>query len=212
MRDIAIYGASGFGREIACTIGLINKVEPTLNYIGFFDDGMEKGTEVQYGKVLGGMGELNEWKEPLSVCFAIGDALVLKDLVGKITNALVDFPNIIAPSVLLLDANTVQMGMGNVICANSLISCNVRLGNFNLLNVYTHMGHESVMGDFNVVMPGCSISGGVVIGNGNLFGAKSVVLQYKRVGNEVTLSPGSVLARNAHDGKVYLGNPAKVFM
>ena len=43
MRDIAIYGAGGFGREIACLIKEINGVEPTWNLIGFFDDGKEFG-------------------------------------------------------------------------------------------------------------------------------------------------------------------------
>ena len=81
-----------------------------------------------------------------------------------------------------------------------------------MLNVFTHLGHESELGDFNVVMPSVNISGGVVVGNTNLFGTKSVVLQYKKVGNEIVLAPGSALSRTAEDGKVYLGNPAKVFM
>ena len=81
-----------------------------------------------------------------------------------------------------------------------------------MLNVYTQMGHESELGSFNVIMPSTSISGGVIIGEANLFGVKSTVLQYKKVGNEVVLSPGSVLSRSAKDGKIYLGNPAKVFM
>ena len=212
MQPIAICGASGFGREVACTIQLINKESPTWDFVGFFDDGMAKGTEVQYGKILGGIEDLNEWKTPLSVCFAIGNPKALKSLVGKISNPNVDFPNIIAPNVLFLDRDTVKMGMGNVICANSLVSCNVKLGNFNMLNVYAHLGHESEVGDFNVIMPDASISGGVVVGDANLFGAKSVVLQYKKVGNEVVLAPGSVLSRTAKDGRTYLGNPAKLFV
>lgn len=35
MRDIAIYGAGGFGRETACLIKEINSVKPTWNLIGF---------------------------------------------------------------------------------------------------------------------------------------------------------------------------------
>ena len=212
MKDLAIYGAGGFGREVACMVGLINKVSPTWNLIGFFDDGMKPGTVVQYGKILGGLEHLNSWNTLISVCFAIGCPKDLRNVVNMITNSRVDFPNIIASNALFLDEKTVEMGRGNVICANSVISCNVKLGNFNLLNVYTHMGHESVVGDFNVIMPGSSISGGVVVGDANLFGAKSVVLQYKKVGNQVVLSPGSVLTRTALDGKIYLGNPAKVFM
>jgi len=31
MKDIAIYGAGGFGREVACLINKINEVNPTWN-------------------------------------------------------------------------------------------------------------------------------------------------------------------------------------
>ena len=37
MKDIAIYGAGGFGKEVACLIKRINEQEPTWNLIGFFD-------------------------------------------------------------------------------------------------------------------------------------------------------------------------------
>ena len=212
MKDIAIFGAGGFGRELACIINLINKEKPTWNLIGFFDDGIEAGTELQYGKALGGVEMLNKWDKPISVAIALGSPKVLRTVVGKITNSRVDFPNIIATNVFFMDEATVQMGKGNVICPNSLISCNVKMGDFNMLNVYTQMGHESELGSFNVIMPSTNISGGVIIGEANLFGVKSTVLQYKKVGNEVVLSPGSVLSRSAKDGKIYLGNPAKVFM
>ena len=39
MKDIAIYGFGGFGREVACVIQAINEIEPTWNLVGFFDDG-----------------------------------------------------------------------------------------------------------------------------------------------------------------------------
>lgn len=35
MRDIAIYGAGGLGREIACVLKKINMVTPTWNLLGF---------------------------------------------------------------------------------------------------------------------------------------------------------------------------------
>ena len=38
MNDIAILGAGGFGREIACLIDKINQNKPQWNLIGFFDD------------------------------------------------------------------------------------------------------------------------------------------------------------------------------
>lgn len=212
MKEIAIFGAGGFGREIACIINQVNQVNLSWKLIGFFDDGVEKNTCNEYGKILGSVEDLNQWPKPLSVVFAIGNPKTLKVVVDKVVNPLVDFPNIIAPNVYMYDMNSLKMGKGNVICPNSVISCNIRMGDFNLLNVFTQIGHDSELGDYNIIMPSVNISGGIKMGNGNLLGVKSTILQYKKVGDGVTIAPGSVLTRNAKDGKVYLGNPAKIFM
>ena len=42
MKDIAIFGVGGFGREVLALIQDINRVEPQWNIVGFFDDGYEK--------------------------------------------------------------------------------------------------------------------------------------------------------------------------
>lgn len=212
MKDIAIFGAGGFGKEVACIINSIKNVNNVWNLIGFFDDGLEKNTYSEYGMILGGIDDLNQWTSPLSIVIAIANPKILQTIASKITNALIDFPNIIAPNVYMMDADSIQMGQGNVICPNAIISCNVKLGSFNLLNVQTQVGHDSEMGNFNVVMPSVNISGGAKIGNSNLFGVKSIILQYKTIGNEVTITPGSVMTRDGSDGKMYLGNPAKIFM
>ncbi len=65
MKDIAIYGAGGFGREVACLIRIINKKTPQWNLIGFFDDDTKlKDTKNEYGKVIGGIEELNNYNQP----------------------------------------------------------------------------------------------------------------------------------------------------
>jgi mannitol-1-phosphate/altronate dehydrogenase len=38
MRDIAIFGAGKFGREVAWLIEDINKNNPKWNFIGYFDE------------------------------------------------------------------------------------------------------------------------------------------------------------------------------
>ena len=54
MQDIAIYGAGGFGKEVACILNKINEIQPTWNLVGFFDDGVSKGTPIShFGPVLG---------------------------------------------------------------------------------------------------------------------------------------------------------------
>lgn len=210
MKDIAIYGAGGFGREIACLIQRINMIEPKWNLIGFFDDNEEIwGAKNEYGEVLGGTNALNAWSRELSLVVTIGNPQILSLVISKITNISIDFPNLIDPTVDLIDPNNVKMGKGNVLCAKCFVSCNVEMGDFNLYNVGVGIGHDSYIGNYNVIMPNVNISGGVKIGNENMLGVKSTVLQYLKIGNQVKLGANSLLMRNAKDGMLYIGTPAK---
>ena len=208
MKDLAIYGAGGFGREVACLIRQINEVTPTWNFIGFFDDGKAKGERNEYGICLGGLIDLNAWTSELSVVMAIGSPTTLITLIGKIVNPKIVFPNIIAPTTIFLDRESVIMGQGNIICHRCLISCNVTIGNFNLFNGHIPIGHDTIIGDYNVIMPSVNISGGVEIGNCNFMGVQSVVLQYQKIGNNVRIGANSVIIRTAKDENLYMGNPA----
>jgi sugar O-acyltransferase (sialic acid O-acetyltransferase NeuD family) len=210
MKDIAIFGAGGFGREVACLIHLINKDKPTWNFIGFFDDDITlKGTHNEYGEVLGGHEELNDWPKPLDVVIAIGNPLVVRKVAEGFKNPNLDYPNVIAPSVTFLDRDNVRLGKGNILCTNCMVSCNVTIGDFNLFNGYIPIGHDTVIGNYNVVMPSVNISGGVRMGDCNFFGVQSVVLQYLKIGNNTRVGANSVIMRNTKDGFLYMGNPAK---
>ena len=65
MKDIAIYGAGGFGKEVACIITKINSKKITWNIIGFFDDdGIKKKTQIShFGPVLGDVNDLNDMEK-----------------------------------------------------------------------------------------------------------------------------------------------------
>ena len=100
MKDIAIYGAGGFGREVACLLRRINEQAPQWNLIGFFDDDITLiGTQNEYGEVLGGIEELNGWNKELSIVITIGSPHVISLIVEKITNNKILFPNIIDPGM-----------------------------------------------------------------------------------------------------------------
>ena len=59
MMNIAIYGAGGFGREVLTLVQDINRAGRKYDIMGFFDDGLPKGTVVNGLSVLGGLEELN---------------------------------------------------------------------------------------------------------------------------------------------------------
>lgn len=208
MEDIAIYGAGGFGRETACLIRAINDVKLQWRIIGFFDDGQVKGSSNHYGKILGGIDELNAWNEPLSIVMAIGTPAIVGKIIDQISNRNIKFPNIIAPNVLFLDRENTFLGHGNLIGFRAIICCFVSLGNFNLLNFDVIIGHDTSIGDFNMFNPSVRIAGDIKIGNTNFFGVSSIVLQQKIIGNGTTVGVNSVIMRDTIDNNTYIGNPA----
>lgn len=210
MKDIAIYGAGGFGREIAYLINLINKETPTWNFIGFFDDGKEKGCRNEYGEILGGINDLNEWQTPLAVVIAIGNPNAVKHIAESIKNEQIEYPNIIAPNTIFLDRDNIEFGKGNVICSSCLFSCNVKVGDFNTFNGYISIGHDVTMGNFNSLMPAVKISGEVTIGNENFFGVNSAVLQQIKIGNNTKIGASSLIIRKTKDGNTYVCQPTEI--
>lgn len=213
MKDIAIFGAGGFGREVACLIGKINQKESTWNLIGFFDDNPAlKGTMIShYGPCLGGIEDLNSYKEDLALTIPIGNPQTVKSVYLKINNERIYYPNLIYPDFIMADPGTFKIGRGNIIQRDCSVSCDVTFGDFNVLNGSIAFGHDAKVGNFNTFMPGSRISGSVTIGDGNFFGVGSIVLQQIRIGDEVRIGAGSVMMTKPKDGNLYVGNPAMKF-
>lgn len=209
MKDIAIYGAGGFGREVACMISAINKVNKEWNFIGFFDDGIQKGTRNIFGEIIGGLEEVNSLDKELNLVFAIANPAVLKKVVGSILNSNVKFPNLVAPNVNLLHGESLKIGQGNILFFGTRVSCEVTIGDFNLLNGFVSLGHDAVIGNFNVLGPMVRLSGNVTVQDENFFGVQSIVLQGIKIGNRIKVGANSVIIRNTKDEMLYLGNPAR---
>jgi acetyltransferase-like isoleucine patch superfamily enzyme len=212
MKDIAIYGMGGLGRELACIIAEINAISPQWNFIGFFDDGApEKMLSSSQGELLGNIDTLNSWPKELCVLLCFGSPRVIEIVRNKITNPNVSFPNLIHPMFHISDKETFKIGQGNIILGTCSATCNVTVGNFNLLNGSVVLAHDVTIGDYNVFMPGTRISGAVTIGNSNQFGAMSFVKQSLTIADNVTLSPLSALLTKPKSDSLYVGNPAKKF-
>ena len=213
VKRIAIYGAGGLGREVAGGIQRINRAgHQQWEIVGFFDDNIPVGTQVShYGKVLGGINELNVYDEPLALAIAVGSPRTRKHIHDLIKNDNISFPNLIAPSFKVLDRQTFEIGEGNIIQDNCSVTCDVKIGNFNVMNGSNALGHDVNVGDFNVLMPGVRLSGEVTVGDCNLLGVDSIVLQRIKMGDNVTLGAGSVMMTKPKDGFTYIGIPAKKF-
>lgn len=211
MKDIAIYGAGGFGKEVACLINRINEKEPTWNLVGFFDDNPEKKGKMvsHFAPCMGGIDELNNYPDEIAIAMAMGDSIVVQKIVVKVTNPKVSYPNLIHPNFVISDPDSFSIGKGNIIQGGCTATCDVAIGDFNVMNGAICFGHDVKVGSYNSFMPGVRISGEVHIGNDNFFGVGSIVLQQLKIGDKVRLGAGSVLMTKPKNGNLYIGVPAK---
>lgn len=210
IREIAIFGAGGFGLEVAMLVEQINATHPQWKVIGFFDDGEDKGKVVNGYPVLGGIDELNHWPEEIAVTLAIGIPPTKKKIVGRINNSKVFYPVLLHPSVIMGKSDYLSIGEGSIVCAGSIITTNISIGKHVILNLACTVGHQSKIGDFSSFMPNCNISGEVNIGECNFWGTGAKVVNRLNIGNNVTVGAGAVVIRDIPDDVTAVGAPARV--
>ena len=145
----------------------------------------------------------------LNIVISIFNSDIIQKIVSNIKNSLVHFPNIIAPNTVFLDRSSLNIGKGNVLFLNTRVSCEVTIGDFNLVNSLSSFGHDARIGNYNILAPSTRISGECVVGNNNFFGVQSIVLQGLKIGSRTRIGANSVVMRNTKDDSLYLGNPAK---
>lgn len=209
MKDIAIFGVGGFGREVLALIQNINQVEPEWNVLGFFDDGYEKGLIINGYPTLGTVDDLNRWKTEIAVAICIGNPVVKKKVFNKIHNPRVSFPTLLHPSVWIGDNNFVEMGKGCIVCAGNLITTNVRIGDFVILNLGCTVGHDTVIHDYAAFMPSVNISGEVVIGEGVYVGTGAKIINQLEIGEYAIVGAGAVVSKSLPSHCTAVGVPAK---
>lgn len=209
MKDIAVYGVGGFGREVVTLIEDINKVKPTYNIVGFFDDRRDRGKMVNGYPVLGTIRKLNFWKTDLAVVVAVGKPVTRREIVEKIINPKVFYPTLIHPTVWIGDDEFVKIGKGCIICAGNMITTNIKIGDFVILNLGCTVGHDTVIKDYAAFMPSVNISGEVKVGEGVYVGTGAKIINQIEIGNYTTVGAGAVVTKALPSHCTAVGVPAK---
>ena len=179
MKDLYIIGAGGFGREVAWLVERINNVEPTWNLKGFIDDNENLwGTDEGDYPVWGGCDYLKTLGEVYAVC-AVGVAKVRKLITEKFKESSVKFATVIDPSVLI--SEKAEIGEGTIVCAGTIITVDIKIGNHVILNLDCTVGHDDILENFVTVYPSVNISGNVRVGECSELGTGTQIIQGKSI-------------------------------
>lgn len=208
MRKIAIVGAGGFGREIKIILDNINKIKSTYNFIGYYDDGVATESLINGFPILGRIDDLKNVCEELSIIIAIGNPVIKKKVISSIRNNYISFPNIISPNALISD-DFVSLGKGNIICAGTILTCNIEIKDFVILNLMCTVGHDTTINSYCSFMPSVNISGEVTINDGVYVGTGAKIINQLEIGANTIVGAGAVVAKSLPPNCTAIGIPAK---
>lgn len=207
LKDIAIVGAGGFGKETLVMINQINAINPQWQVTGFYDDGVAAGSIVAGLPVLGNLDALKRIDQELAVVVAVGDPKVKRSVVERIQQSNLYFPTLIHPVATI--GENIKAGAGCIVTAGCRLTIDIALGDFVLLNLNTTIGHDVHIDSFTSVMPGVHLSGYVQVGEEVLIGTGASVLQNVTIGNRSVVGAGAVVNKNVEPNRTVAGVPAR---
>lgn len=119
---------------------------------------------------------------------------------GKPTRLEIGDANVIREYVTLNRGSTSARGTGVT-----------RVGNHNFLMAYSHIAHDSTLGDHIIFANGASLAGHVDVGDYAILGGFTLVHQFCRVGRHSLMGIGTVCLQDVSPYLIVAGNPAKTY-
>lgn len=206
MYDIIIIGAGGFGREVYLwTKDSFPKDQYTIK--GFLDDNPRILDNYDIDISIIGNLDNYEIKNQDRFLFAVGDIDIKKSLIVRLKRRGAKFLTLIHPGAIV--ANTAKIGEGVIICPFCLVSDNVLLEDFVMMNVYSSCGHDVKVGSYSILSPYATLNGFVILEDEVFLGTHATVIPYKKVGCKSKISANSVVMRDVPANKMVFGVPGK---
>ncbi|MCL2051073.1 MAG: acetyltransferase [Lachnospiraceae bacterium] len=209
-KDIVVVGAGGQGREVMWQLNELNKETGNYNILGFIDaDPALKEKVINGFPVIGNEEWLLSRKNDTCVIICIANPKTRKKIYQKLKiNPSLSFPNFFAKNVTC--SEFVTFGQGGVFCPADILTVNIKVGDFVIINSACTIGHDTVIEDFVTIYPGAVISGNVRIGAECEIGTGAKIIQGKTIGANTVIGAGAVVTKDLPPDCTAVGVPAKV--
>lgn len=203
LESIYIIGGSS-GAKIAKSIFEITNPNITLYYVECYSN------DIISNKLYDNVNDsLEDLKSPnIGYFIATGDNQIRKEHYNLIKSHTNKEPiNCIHPSSVIMSKN---VGYGNLICPNSVIHVDAKVGNCTIINTGSIVEHDCTVGDFAQISPNVTLCGNVKIGNCSFISAGSTIIPKITVGENTVVAAGSVVIKDVPSDVMVAGIPSKI--
>jgi len=207
--DWVVVGSGGHGREVAALIQEF-LLDPGEHLLGFLDDNPALAGTLKAGlPILGPTCWIWESARPLKVALGLGVSQVREAAVARIKAEApnIEFPVLCHPSALI--GPRVCLGEGTLIQAGCILTCDIQVGAFSILNVGVSLSHDSVVEDFATLAPGVRLAGGAKLGRCTEIGMGTHVIQLRQVGDRTQTGALAAVTRDLPSEITAVGVPAR---
>ena len=209
MKKIAIYGAGGFGREVAWLAESCNDEYDVLCFVD--DDPSGKGKTINDIPVID-FKELEQRFPGIAVVAAIGSPFTRQTVMEKVEKTGFKSESLVHPRTEM--SRWIELGEGNVICAGCILTTNIKTGKQVQINLDCTIGHDVVMGDYTTLAPGVHVSGWVHFGKRVYVGTGAVLINGTEknpliINDDVIIGAGACVTKSISHG-TWGGVPAKL--
>lgn len=191
---IYLYGASGHAKVICDIIEARG-----LKVRGFIDDnsGLTKFRNMDVRHDVEGC-------SPIIV--SIGNCDIRRKIVRKLAGH--KFVTAIHPATVV--SPSASIGEGTVIMPGAIVNTDTLIGSHCIINTKASVDHDCRIADFVHIAPGCTVCGGVEVGEATWVGTGTSVKQGVKIGKNCMIGAGSTVVSDIPDNVVAFGTPARV--
>ncbi|MBN1470745.1 MAG: acetyltransferase [Syntrophaceae bacterium] len=209
---LAVYGAGGFGREVAWLAQSVLVKNQKLEIVCFIDDDPKIcGMQLNDLKVMS-LSQAKKAYADLFVVSGIGVPKIREKTIKKAIAADFRFATLIHPNVEM--SKWIEIGEGAVICAGNILTTNISLGKHVQINLDCTIGHDVVMEDYATLAPGVHLSGYVHVGKRAYIGTGAVIINGIQgnpivIGDDAVVGAGACVTQSIPPGETWVGVPAR---
>jgi sugar O-acyltransferase (sialic acid O-acetyltransferase NeuD family) len=207
MKRLIIVGAGGFGRELYVWAGQHPECGRAWTIAGFLDD--NPLALVPFGSFAPVL-SLSGHKPSADNLYLVGLGMpeLKEKLVAPLVSAGAEFLTFVHPQALV--GARVKLGQGVVICPGAILSVDIEVGDFAMVNLNCTIGHDASLGPWTSLSAQCDITGHVRVADRVFMGSRASVIPEKSIGSRAIVGAGAVVCSDVPADVTVVGIPARI--